>query len=348
MSTYIPRQSMIELKGESNALVERTRQNRRSLTTRIRLFSVCALVIGTILISGAFGFLSFLWWSNSSNEIWRRIVVNGWATRSVTVASLVIRTSMAAQAFVCTAMLAALTLHWGEVPLPAAAAVSLLRFSNAGPSSLILPLFDKYMNPVPSAGFLVFILTLVGALSNITSTALLSGLKLGLLPGNKQFVTNNFGANESQPMFEMDTKPWKEDFWTRRLDTFPSFAESQAVPPMNRTGVHNTGVQLRGLLPIAPQELRSNIRYFSGVATVMAMRTICARPKISTNVYFDPFTQTYSVNGTAWLDLDNDSRATFENYFIGETSPSRATFNCLLPSLTWDKDLGQWHILHCN
>jgi len=107
MSTYIPlRQSMMELKSESNALVERTRQNRRSMITRIGLFSVCALVIGTILISGVFGFLSFLWWSNSSNEIWRQIVVDGWATRSVTVASHVIRTCVCLHGYAGSARLA--------------------------------------------------------------------------------------------------------------------------------------------------------------------------------------------------------------------------------------------------
>ena len=165
-----------------------------------------------VTILASFTFVSFLWWSDSGNETWRRIMTNSWTTRSVTLAALAIRSAITAQALVGTAMLAALTFQWQQVTLLNAPAISMLRFANSGPSSLSLHSLKKSSIHQPLVGLLAIFLTLIITAVNISSTALLYDLHLKVLPGHPESVESFFGINPESERNYTVPKP-SEDFW---------------------------------------------------------------------------------------------------------------------------------------
>lgn len=116
----------------------RTTKLRPSFVERIGLYSIGALVAGSQAIVAFLCFICWLWWTDDKNETRRRIVLNGWCTRAVTLAALVIRSSITAHALVGTAMLTALALRCSQAKLPGPAALSLLRFSDSGLTSLLV------------------------------------------------------------------------------------------------------------------------------------------------------------------------------------------------------------------
>ncbi|RYN73554.1 hypothetical protein AA0120_g12602 [Alternaria tenuissima] len=287
--------------------VARTTRKKRGIVTRIGFYSTGALVLGTLLIFASFCFISFLWWSDSDNDVWRRIMLRGWATRSVTLASLVLRSAITAQALAATAMLAALALHWHQVALPDAAAVSLLRFANPGPSSLILPLLRTRTSSIPSAGLFTLFLALTTILANITSTALLSDLRLDVIPGNLETVYSSFGVNLSSGR-ESGNDNVYEDFWRRRPDQYPSFAEL-SYPAITARRMLDTGLQVRAFLPIASSDRRSKVRTFSGTAGGVFVRTVCVRPRL--DAVFTEVELENRLTGTVWPDLYDDDVTRF-------------------------------------
>jgi hypothetical protein len=286
----------------------RTR-TKRGVVDRIGLYSAGALVLGTVLILASFCFISFLWWSDSDNELWRRIMLRGWATRSVTLASVLIRSAITAQALAATAMLAALALHWHQVTLPDAAAVSLLRFANSGPSSLILPLLRMRTSHLPSAGLLTVFLATTTILANITSTALLSDLRLDVVPGNLEVVHSNFGVNLLSTR-ESGNDGDYEDFWQRRPDQYPSYAE-MSYPAIAARRMLDTGLQVRAFLPIASSQRRSIVRTFSGTAGGVFLRTVCVRPRLDAVFTQNSETLENCLTGTVWPDLYEDDLTRF-------------------------------------
>jgi hypothetical protein len=63
-------------------------------------------------------------------------MMKAWVSRAVTLLSLFIRLAIAAQAGVCTSMLAALLLERSGVPIPWVAEVSLIRSATTRPHHL--------------------------------------------------------------------------------------------------------------------------------------------------------------------------------------------------------------------
>ncbi|KAF2255809.1 hypothetical protein BU26DRAFT_573582 [Trematosphaeria pertusa] len=311
---------------------------------RVGSYSICTIILGTACILGSFGFISFLWSGNSTNEGWRQIMITGWATRCVTLTALAIRTSISAQAIVSTSMLAMLALQWHEVPIASSAPVSLLRFANAGPSSLALPLLWPFrrLGPFPIAGVLVLTVALTASLTNITSTALLSDLEIGMLPGNEESMSLYIGKNTSGPGYNFRHYENEWDLWMRRPERFPAFAEAMAEGPVNMTGIHDTGVVLRAFLPIMSQTIRSNLRNFSGPTSLTAMRTICGKPKLDMEIVRDGnMDMGYHLKGIAWLD-----GSIKESAFVSNDS---VKLDCLVPKAnTGGTGVPEWHLTFCS
>jgi hypothetical protein len=151
------------------------------------------------LILGALAFIIFLWSSNSDNDTWRRIILAGWALRSITLASLVIRWAVAGQAGVCASILAALALHRYEVLLPDSAAVSTIRHLNVGPHSLLLPLAKALKaGKGLRAWIIVSLLSLTTILSQFTSTVLLSDVHRAIVISDLQSSVLPYALNSSR------------------------------------------------------------------------------------------------------------------------------------------------------
>src|ERR1700722_17197507 len=106
------------LQGVQNA--ELPRQDAQNLHTsgwsqRVGPLGLAILLGSLVCILGSLAFLYFLWLGDATNGMWQRLVLAGWVTRSITIASLVIRVLIAAQAAFCTSLIAALLLQKGPV-----------------------------------------------------------------------------------------------------------------------------------------------------------------------------------------------------------------------------------------
>ncbi|KAL8787041.1 MAG: hypothetical protein Q9195_007946 [Heterodermia aff. obscurata] len=255
-----------------------------SLYDRFGWLATTILIVTTVLILGAIGFLWFLWISDQRNKTWHGIAVRNWITRAVTLTSVVVRTSVSLQATTGTSMLAGLALENTQVLILHLASVSMMRTANAGPYMLLLLMFKAFLkNPrrwrqilLP---ILILLLALVSLLSEFTSTTLLSDLKQGTTPGHSSSSTTatNFvyDTNGSIPFVSRGT------VWTKKPPFYPAFAEYRQALVDVPADTIDTGLSLRAFLPIQTQEQRLMLRNFSGRATVVDSRVRCVRPQLT-------------------------------------------------------------------
>src|SRR4051794_33548605 len=73
------------------------RDSRSSLLSRLGKFSIVLAVFSFLVCLGSLAFITFLWTADTNNTVWRSIVLSGWTTRSVTIASLALRWATASQ-----------------------------------------------------------------------------------------------------------------------------------------------------------------------------------------------------------------------------------------------------------
>jgi hypothetical protein len=247
----------------------------RQIFQRLGWYAIVSIPLCIVTSLAALSFLWFLWLANSDNSTWQRIMLDAWATRSITIASLFLRISAAVEAGICTSMMAAVALEHGMFVLSKAAAVSSVRYVNGGPSDLLLLFWGRIgLRKIPTILF-VLAITLTTMLSQFTSTLLLSDLKLSMIPGAIE-SQNIFYAKPGQTdeQFSSDTR-----LWTSRPQ-YPIFAEYPGVP-MTENGISDTGMTMRALLPLASAESRSLLRNYSGPATVFDSRVVCVRPSVN-------------------------------------------------------------------
>ena len=127
----------------------------------------------------------------------------GYTTRVVTISTLVIRSSIGFQGAIYIAMLAALSLKSNGIRLINAPAVSVMRLGIASAWDLLLPIIkgisltdSTHCYGYPTLALLIFY---TSSLLQLSSTILLSDVRLGLLAGitiqSKSFY--NFGYDTS-------------------------------------------------------------------------------------------------------------------------------------------------------
>ena len=98
---------------------------------------MCTLLASTLAELAVIGFLGFLWFADLHNGFWHQIMVTGWATRAVSISTLVLRSAIDLQAGVAAAMLAALVLESSTVGLRHAAQISTMRAGSPQPRALL-------------------------------------------------------------------------------------------------------------------------------------------------------------------------------------------------------------------
>lgn len=242
---------------------------------RVGDFGLFLLVPGSIVALGALSFISFLWKANDDSEVWRRVMLTGWGPRAVTIASLIIRTVITAQAAFCTSILASLALRRFDVLLPKLAAVSILRFENSGPQSL---LFELKGSLKLGRALVVGSLTILLVISNIglqfTSTILLNDLGLIAVTDLPKHLTVNYGYNTS--IFN-GTGVLNDAFWDTKPDPYPTFAEYHE-DRVEGDDFYDTGLLMRAFFPVNLGEEMDHLLSYSGMATVVDSRVACARP----------------------------------------------------------------------
>lgn len=254
-----------------------------SLYDRFGWLAITILVSATTLVLSALAFLWFLWEAGHSNKLWHRIAAKNWITRTVALSSLVLRTSMSMQASTATSMLAGLALENTQILLLHFASVSTMRNSNSGPYMLAWLMLKAFLKD-PSRWHrallptLILILVITSTLAQFASTTLLSDLKPGTVPGynsSDTTATNFHTINGSSPFTLRGT------VWNKKPPFYPTFAEYHEVPSDVREDKSDTGLTLRAFLPLSGQEVRSSLRTFSGLATVLDSRVQCLRPQLT-------------------------------------------------------------------
>ena len=123
---------MSDPKHDENAA---TKSN--TLSRRLGWQAAVTIVLTALVTLAVVGFLGFLWFADLSNSTWHRIMVTGWATRAVSISTLVLRSAIDLQAGVAAAMLAAIILESTSVQLRNAAKVSTMRASSPQPRALL-------------------------------------------------------------------------------------------------------------------------------------------------------------------------------------------------------------------
>ncbi|KAH9218060.1 hypothetical protein DL95DRAFT_406082 [Leptodontidium sp. 2 PMI_412] len=271
--------------------------NKRSnVISRLGKFSTTLLLSSFLMCFGCLAFLTFLWATDTDNAVWRKIVLAGWVTRSVTITSLVLRWATAAQATICASMLAAVLLQRCAVPLHAAAGLSIMRVENAGPWTLLSKMRTNWHIGSFPIAILAILLSVTTLALQFTSTALLSQVGLATLPVFSTAQTY-YGTDPDGPTFSsqigavrsyLDITPkgypaFAE--WVSNTTLGDSRAQHGEYPPSSTPGIRDSGTVVRAFLPIADINNRTRVTEYSGFGTAVDTRVVCTRPNL-TNVEF--------------------------------------------------------------
>ena len=240
---------------------------------------------GSLCVLATLGWLWFFWLADYRTALWHTIVIRGWTTRAVSIPSIILRASFSFTASVATSMLASLALERGQVLLLHVASTSVMRTSNGGPYLLawhVLKTFFKDQRRWKNLALfaLVILITITTALSEFTSTALLSDIQVSVIPGTSQTfqIATNFvpDSNNTLPVVNRGSA------WPRKPPVFPTFAEYHDPASESRDGQSvDTGQTIRAFLPIRDQQSRALLRTYSGTATVLDARVKCQRPDLT-------------------------------------------------------------------
>ncbi|KAH7397160.1 hypothetical protein BKA66DRAFT_594444 [Pyrenochaeta sp. MPI-SDFR-AT-0127] len=317
------------------AIPQADRPIRLSLKQRLGLYIICALVASTIVIIGFVGFIVFLWTSDSTNSVWLNIVLAGWIPRIITITTLTLRWAVTVQAGVATSMAASLYLNGFQVSLPSVAAVSLLRFENTGPRSLLQHFTVRSQPKTLFLSGIVLLLSITTLLLQFTSTALLSDVGAGNITQPLPNTNISYGMGSSpytvqvQSIGYLGTKPL----------VYPAFAE-YTEPAIAIDAVADTGLSIRAFLPFDQQSQRESLRSFSGNATIIDTRVVCMRPDL-TNLNLT------TLNGAPRITGSVTGSSAIPARFNGAQLMNGSAFDCM-----WAKqgiiETPEWPIALCS
>lgn len=311
----------------------------------------CAIIAGgTALTLAVLGFLIFLWFGEgpaggeNATYVWRKIMLSeSWPAQTITICALVVRTVAAAQAAVCTSLVAALLLERRRLPLSKVVPVSIKRGVNDGPFNLVRGVISRnYLQPLFCAEMgLLLIVTMVTFGIQFTSTVLLSGFDTTTLVEFPQQLHHNvlISAEAAQKS--------KLNSYAQFPPSYALFGELETsdTPDPNPLGVSDTGVKLRSFLPFQEQQ-RTKLRAYSGPAFSERTQVMCMRPNMDARISLVEVTSelatmpTVSISGTISYEKTFEEAA-LNNWSIcsslqrsGDTSQTVCfpqNFSCTIP-----------------
>lgn len=266
--------------------------------------TVYILCSTSVVILGVCGFLSFLWFSDQSNATWNSIMVHNWATRSVSISALLLRTAVDFQAALISAMLVALLLESASGVHPYHLAhFSPMRSNSSGPWSLAHQIWlefwrsnSKYRRRGKWILITIVLLTTTIILQ-FSSTILLSDLKPGPLAGYNTPEEIRSGLSYEK----ISMRITRDSAWTSNPPFYPAFGEhTEPAPTNDRTS--DTGPLLRAFLPYATAESRQTVKNYVGKTMVLDARVSCQLPvfeNFNGSDYYSVVTGTVGVNNSA-------------------------------------------------
>lgn len=265
--------------GNSSSVSEKPLPHHQiSTLQRIGWYSLAILVLGSLILSFAVGFLIFLWWGHQdrSNTAWRWLVLEGWISVTVTLAALCIQLTVSAQAAVAISMLASWTLEQWGTPIGQSVAIATMGFVNTGPLASLAVFCQNLKTFGGSTVFLLAaLLASMTVLSQFSSTLLFSDVPLGTLPGYSRMfeIPMNWG---NDTVFARDDFN-RVDFNQMSPQAYPTFAEYKNSSTKLDNMV-DTGTTLRGFLPLISEADRTSLQHYEGPMPLMDFRVVCVRP----------------------------------------------------------------------
>ncbi|KAI1360755.1 hypothetical protein F5Y08DRAFT_348457 [Xylaria arbuscula] len=331
-------------------------KQRLPLQQSLGVFSIAIMFGGSLLILVAVSFLIFLWAGRGPVEggtkappAWRYIMLRGWATQAVTLTALLLRVISAAQAGLCTSMVAALLLELRGIPISKVVHLSVTRSVSTGPMEFLYASRKIQRLALKPEVLLLFILAFTAFGIQFSSTILLSDF------GPSRLVRD---ANET--LMNVAMSPSTNSQKPGSLSTFGSpdtssilFGEvdSRVDPSPTEYGVSDTGTKRRAFLPFL-KEARIDLQYFSGAAFSSVSRVTCIRPSMEARLSFTPngypllqgsINYNRSLEDAGQLPIQRCYTAPGNNVFCLPT-----TFNCTLPGSYDSVPNPQWTTALCH
>ena len=261
----------------------------RSFVVKLGLWNVFVLVTGAIASFLAMAFLALLWAGSVSAmkgaptpRIWWYIVDAGWATRVVTVASVLIRLATAAQMGVFAALVAAWILETTGASAEHLPMLSIIRTVNNGPQSHIWNVFHSMRTGSRYFYSAVVVLAILDALAlQFTSTLLITDFKPTVIVPGAAYDMVYYNAHSQ---YDDDAGSVQAgngvDFYQSGPAAYARFAEWAEQPHMD-TDYADTGATIRAFLPFGSSDTRSVLRDYNGPATVVDSRVRCVLPSMT-------------------------------------------------------------------
>ncbi|KAI1174967.1 hypothetical protein F4777DRAFT_552066 [Nemania sp. FL0916] len=341
---------------EMTAQEQEEETQNQSVTKRLNVLqsigrlNFIVLLGGTLLTILSLGYLVFLWagegpvaGGEEASHLWRNIMLDGWATQSVTLTSLIMRAVSAAQAGICTSLTAAIILE-RQIPLSLAARFSITRAVSGEPRSLLQAMASSKLrrNFIRLEVFLLFILALTALLLQFSSTILIS-----------DFDTAPLVEYANRTMISLALSPESNEYIGSFLavgeldSSMALFGELESTfdPSPNSQGVSSTGIKRRAFIPYQKQK-RTVLQMYKGAAFTLHTDVSCVRPHISARLFVDEdwpsmegsidYNQTYAGVAPNSTGICYQSKESKIDYCLPES------FRCTMPSPNDFETLPSW------
>ncbi len=301
---------------------------------------------GSLWVLGILGFLTFLWFGHGSKpeaadatSLWRFIALHNYFPQTITICSAALRVAVSIQATICTSMIAALILEKYGAQRCQVAWLSIMRSLNEGPLKLAELLLPKRSLAafVRIESWLTFLLIIETIALQFSSTLLLSDMNGFIIVGDLN--NTEFGDLILYESGDFHNKYLETEFLTQP-PVYAAFGEVQAgfdATP-DESGVSDTGLIQRSLLPIHDFDARVSVRKAEGSTIVMSARSSCIRPRISAtysahndNINKD-WTDGYVV-GTVDYDGSFEDAGVTPGSLCTDTGCGDVGFGCFIPSI---------------
>ena len=277
------------------------RQLLRPVGIKTSWVAIIAASWAVLLI--AISLLIFLW-QQSHHNIGGRAVSGTWETLrdpsrlfiTLTVSAMVLRTTVAAQTGILTAILASLLLRRYLVPLEEAPGMLMMRATRSfGPGNILDSLgYKQYWGTLE---FLIAGALWLAALGmQTTSTLLASDLGWAVVPLPPRVANSSFDFSlENEPVvtsqFELlgqalynGNQPGEgSEPWLSRMASYPTFGE-YSEPPSVGVDFVDTGLTMRAFLPFASTQQRESLLEFEGPTRILEAQVVCVRPVVDANI----------------------------------------------------------------
>jgi hypothetical protein len=288
------------------------------------------LFLGSVILLISLLFLASIWKESmiataggQPKMPWVRIINANWTTRLVTIFTAVIRTVVAYQASLATAMLAGIILETIGIPIFHAPLYSTIRALNVSPINLLPAIKSRSGGVSSSVIYAIILIEILMALaSQFLSTILMSDFADGT------FIKIINSIDVPILIYEYVSR---ENLWLAPPASSWTFAEL-AEPLVEGTNFHDTGHTYRTFLPFEDDVQRTRLRKFRGPVPIMDQRMVCASPFL-VNLTLDTVSMA-SVRLTGQMTLDNSTLSAM----LQGTDPSQhyINFTCALPApLYW-------------